>query len=1003
MTMRRSVALVAVIVGAAAGALPGEDVAKGQLPSAVDGGPGGSKMIWLSDLSRSGVPSHEKILVDAKRRTFSFALPVVQCDRSSVDAAQTRPISIQGTSYTKGIGTGTPFVLTYHLDGTYDLFSAVIGVDDAEEKPEDWVLDVYLDDVKAATWPVAKGKAVDIQVDTTGVQELVLVGLGRDRMPVALADAAIRPAPQRVPPVGINPTNRRVMFELDDRLVLDCEALLQGKTAKKIDAEVGPDETAKGTGGYGRTTSTRGADMWAGLKDKGDLLRWQTFIRRPGNYGIWARVVSSAPGKNPAPAEYVVRIDGKAVRCELAPQRIVERMDDERFTGYLWGYLRAGVPLEFGLHDVEVANAGGGWLAVNRVVLVREGPVGESLVPGPPAASIAAAGEVAVSPRWQPRKLLGRHYISLDTGRPFARARELGLMFAPEMLHGGWKYAKADEAAMRSMAADGLPFSIHARFNVTRESPVIDKETHQRIRRVAGDLWQGFWTTEWTDCFNFSPAAQIKPKTRKQAYERTKTWFKQQAAMCHDDLLPMATTWAWDHYAGEWTGVTGFQDEPGISPETQMRILFARGAARQYGKYWHTYIAPGAHDAHSWIQNFYLVRNRPHDTRRHPEGGSSISWVKRMMYLTYMWGTTSLRNESPAYETDMTADGSVALSPMGKVAAEFFEFAATHKDRGVCYTPVGIMLDFMHGWGGHPIYPDHYPPLTWMCLQPEPSDYMKDALFQMLYPGQYDELNEWSLLSPTPYGDLFDVMLSSATLEHMQAYPVMMLVGDVAVDMTEPLASRLDRYVREGGTLVVNVAHLADSFPKDLLGVRVTEEIRRADAARCDLDGRSMKGQTFSFRAVELAGATSVISTSDKAPLVTRYQVDKGAVILTTVPFLLQENLNGVCFWPHLMEHLTSGLVPFRVIGDVEYALNRNEDSWLITLLNNRGVYKLATEPTVTDPRQTQTVCIILSDKPTQMRDWIADKPLSPSEVEGQWRLAVDVPPGDVRIVQIRD
>ena len=41
------------------------------------------------------------------------------------------------------------------------------------------------------------------------------------------------------------------------------------------------------------------------------------------------------------------------------------------------------------------------------------------------------------------------------------------------------------------------------------------------------------------------------------------------------------------------------------------------------------------------------------------------------------------------------------------------------------------------------------------------------------------------------------------------------------------------------------------------------------------------------------------------------------------VLFLLQENFNAVCFLPHLIAHLSSGVLPFRVAGDVQYAANR--------------------------------------------------------------------------------
>lgn len=960
-------------------------------------------MVYLSDVSRcqSG-SSPPKLLIDAKRRTFSYGA-VYQCDMSAAYSGKPDavcPIVVTGRVYEKGIGIGTPFVLTYGLAGTHRSFRAVVGVDDMEQEKADWVLEAYLDDVKAGRWTVAKDRALSVQLDTTGARELVLVGAGRDKMLVALADASLTQTEPPVGPAGMKATNRQAMFELDDRLILDCEVLLLGRTAREIDAHAGPNQRAAK---LGRTTSSRGADMWAGIANRGDLLRWQAFVRRPGPYRVWVRAVGAAPGAGPKPQEYLLHIDGEVLQCEVAAEMIAERMPDEPFTDHCWGYLHAQTPLEYGLHDVEVENDGGVALAVNRVLLLRHGIAGESLSAGPAREPIAAPHDVVLPERWKPKAVVGQHFIAADDGAPFEQARNLGLMFAPTLTGIGCAFSNTDEQSIRQMLAGDMPFTIHARFNaLSDDQPVIDEQTYRRIRRIAGDRWLGFWSTEWSDCFNFSLAARDMPDTRAQAYERVKGWFQKNASLCHDDLLPMCTTWHWDHYAGQWSGVSGFQDEPGISPEVQLRLLFPRGAARQYGKVWHSYIAPGAHDAHSWVQNHYLTAG-PYNTVSQPDGGSSVSWVRRIMYLTYMWGTSSLKNETPAYQTDTSGSSGPALSPMGQAAAEFFEFAATHKHRGTCYTPVSIMLDHMHGWGGHPIYPDRYPALTWGCLEPQPGDTMKDALFQVLYPGQYDHLNECNLMSPTPYGDIFDVMLSTATLEHIQDYPVLMLVGDVAADMGEPLVSRLQDYVRQGGTLVVNVAQVGELFPKDMLGVRLTDEIRQVNSANCELDGHQIKGRPFSFRVVESAGAQPIFSTSDGAPLVTRYEVGKGMVVLATVPFLLQDNLNGVCFLPHLMEHLTSGLLPFRVAGDVEYVANRNEDSWLITLINNRGVYKLPTEPATIDPRQTQTAQIILRKKPAGVSDWITGKPLVARQAKQGWQFTADVPPGDLIIVQIRE
>jgi hypothetical protein len=186
-----------------------------------------------------------------------------------------------------------------------------------------------------------------------------------------------------------------------------------------------------------------------------------------------------------------------------------------------------------------------------------------------------------------------------------------------------------------------------------------------------------------------------------------------------------------------------------------------------------------------------------------------------------------------------------------------------------------------------------------------------------------------------PYGDLFDIMLSDAGAAHLAAYPVLMLAGGLADDMNEPLAQRLRDYVHEDGTLMINVEHLAGRFDETFLGGRVTEEGGRGEAARCNLarrndvdgcnlDGRNaagctMSGLPFTFRIGHSTGAATLISSPEGAPLTTRNLVGRGAVLLTLVPHLLQESGSAVCFLPHLLEHLTSGLLPFRVAGDVAW------------------------------------------------------------------------------------
>ena len=77
MTTRRRITVVTTLAAVLACAMLNEERAGAQstAPAAGKGDP--VKTVYLSDLSRTGFPCpHPKRLVDAKRRTFSFALPL---------------------------------------------------------------------------------------------------------------------------------------------------------------------------------------------------------------------------------------------------------------------------------------------------------------------------------------------------------------------------------------------------------------------------------------------------------------------------------------------------------------------------------------------------------------------------------------------------------------------------------------------------------------------------------------------------------------------------------------------------------------------------------------------------------------------------------------------------------------------------------------------------------------------------------------------------------------
>jgi len=85
----------------------------------------------------------------------------------------------------------------------------------------------------------------------------------------------------------------------------------------------------------------------------------------------------------------------------------------------------------------------------------------------------------------------------------------------------------------------------------------------------------------------------------------------------------------------------------------------------------------------------------------------------------------------------------------------------------------------------------------------------------------------------------------------------------------------------------------------------------------------------------------------------------------------------------------------------VEYLVNRTSASWIITLLNNNGVFKPQQGLPQVDRTAYVTANISLRGRPIATAvDWITDKPIDIQR--GSNQLSVSIAPGGVAIIEIR-
>ncbi len=225
------------------------------------------------------------------------------------------------------------------------------------------------------------------------------------------------------------------------------------------------------------------------------------------------------------------------------------------------------------------------------------------------------------------------------------------------------------------------------------------------------------------------------------------------------------------------------------------------------------------------------------------------------------------------------------------------------------------------------------------------------------------------------------------------------------LDWTTPWVQRITAYVKSGGTVVLNAAQIKD-FPTELLGLRLTGVTAEADNARCLSTGeaaQNLNGQMFRYEKLELKGATSLIISDSGDPLVTVNRIGNGKVVFAALPDLLGEDERVTPFAAHMLAHVFADAAPIRVNGDVEYLINRNAQGWLVTLINNNGVYKPQQGMAQVDRTAVVTATITVPSQEIKTAlDLISKKSLEVKNQQGESVIRISIPPGGVSIVQLQ-
>jgi hypothetical protein len=641
-------------------------------------------------------------------------------------------------------------------------------------------------------------------------------------------------------------------------------------------------------------------------------------------------------------------------------------------------------------------------------------------------------------------------------GSPFLRyLRETKVPFAILINYGSAAMSAADGQAAWKLLTDEFKdqflgwMSGESVGYVWEQSPAELKINSSMSRRELLDAHRAFYTNaiarKWAAIFHTDTGAMWDKLIPAQSTSST--------SFAH----------ALMEWGVRWLGV----ETAAVQPMFAMRTAFTRGAARQYGGNFLYYHAANFGDTATTFtkaQNFAGPDNFFH-SRYGATMGPSLSWYRKSYYFYYMSGAAGIYLEQgfDQFFKPGPGDHEFQLNPLGRITDEFMRFAESHPDRGTPYTPVAFLLDPAHGWDmtDYPQWPFQVSQIN------RSDRALRELFGVAYYPGLVVEgepaTGDRQAFVNGIFGDIFDVLVASeaqagtnndvqspkakvqsrrsgaaspkiskitrteelayegsnirteapsapsplpltpAPVYPIDAYRAIVVGGEV--ELSPKWIQRLDSYVRSGGILVIDSAQIK-GVPTDLLGVRLTGETGEAHNARCLSPGeteQNLKGQIFRYEKLELKGALPLITSTNGEPFVTVNRVGKGSVVFAAVANLLGEDERITPFAAHMLAHVFADATPVKVRGDVEYLVNRNENGWVVTLLNNNGVFKPQQGLAQVDRTASVTATITLTGQSVPKAwDWINEKELEVRNQNRQNSVTVTIAPGSLAVVELR-
>ncbi|HZK79413.1 MAG TPA: hypothetical protein VFC46_00055, partial [Humisphaera sp.] len=473
---------------------------------------------------------------------------------------------------------------------------------------------------------------------------------------------------------------------------------------------------------------------------------------------------------------------------------------------------------------------------------------------------------------------------------------------------------------------------------------------------------------------------------------------------------------AYAHALANWGVKRIGHENTGNSPTLARKLAFLRGAARQFDSAIVDYQSCNLGDASTIFtrdsQMYPGSARYIYDNQYDVWAGAGLNWVLKDYLLFHLAGADAFYHEEGQdifWKPGGGAAGDafpIGLSPRGRVTEAVMNLTKAHP-RGSQYTPIAFLLDQAHGYSQESFQPGLFgldPTLNPALLSPGKHQASIRGWFDVAYfPAPETQNEPSSAIRQTfvngIFGDIFDVIVTAPKhTDIAKAYPVLIAAGDVPLSVEWGQA--LKQYCEEGGTLVVCNGQLTGPGA-EALAIPTKGETGEASSVKWIPTGQTIACNTFTFRSVELEGG-KVLATAGDHPIAVSQDRGKGRLIMIGIPMGLGIDERPSPVLALVMRHLTQGLMPISVTGDVEWTVNRLDDGgWVVSLLNNRGVIKPQHGVLPTDYHEAQTVKLHAHFGVGESSEWVAGEKVQWTANPTGATAQITIPAGVVRMVHV--